>query len=299
MAIGVDISGDALRHSVCDGEQSIDGATRYGICGIPPRIHRERFLWNVPRAARTTTQSRVLQLMEAWRAYSLEDNATFTWPYDNGSEGNRSMPDLVAEALCQNLPQCKGSQCIVTIGNLIQEKRQETLLNALASAGVTDAMLLWRPIALALTFLEEHRARFTPGQRLLIVDADCLPIEATLVELAAHPADGSTVPKRKMPSPSDHLNVDFDIAKIRQSISLQVAHGDAFVAQQLMAGPFSQEFIASTELKPCGDIWCQRDRRPLFSCQDQMPKNWPSLVRDFKSAMDSLKSLFEEHQNQI
>jgi hypothetical protein len=297
MAIGIDISGDALRHSVYDGDQSIDGVTRYGICGIPPRIHRERFLWNVPKAARATLQSRVLKLMEAWRAYSLENNATFTWPYDNGSEGNRSMPDLVAEALCQNLPQCRGAQCIVTIGNLIQEKRQEALLNALAGTGVTDVKLLWRPIALAMSFLEEHRVGFFPGERLLIIDADCLPVEATLVELAAHPSDGSVVPLRKMPSPGNHLDVNFDIAKVRQSISLQVAHGDAFVAQQLMSGAFSHEFIASTELKPCGDIWCQRNGH-YFRIDIDSPK-FVSLVKTqvnngfLKHLIEEIKSKFD------
>ena len=98
MALGIDISGDALRHSIYEGDQHLDGEVRYGISGIPPRIHRERFLWNSPRAVRLTAQGKSLPLMKAWRASSCEDNASFTWKHDSGSEGYRSMPDLVAEA---------------------------------------------------------------------------------------------------------------------------------------------------------------------------------------------------------
>jgi len=290
MALGIDISGDALRHSIYEGDQHLDGEVRYGISGIPPRIHRERFLWNSPRAVRLTGQGKALPLMKAWRAFSCEDNASFTWKHDSGSEGYRSMPDLVAEALCQNLPMAKETQCVVTVGNLFPEKRQETLLNAMAGAGLTDVKLLWRPIALALSFLEDHGGRFSPGQRLLIVDADCHPVEATVFELAAHPADGSTVPLRKMPSSGDHLDVDFDIAKIRQTISQQIACGDALVAQQLMTGPFAHEFIASTELKPCGDIWCQRDRRYF-----RVNINADELVDQVRAHVNngSLKALFD------
>ena len=290
MALGIDISADALRHSVCDGYQLTDGVIRYGVSGLPPRIHRERFLWDNPKAARFTAAGRALPLMEAWKAFACKDNAFYTWDYDGGSEGYSGMAELVAEAISQNLPVVKGVQSVVTVGNLLPENRQEALLNAMVGAGMTNVKLLWRPIALALIFLERHGTRFAPGQRILIVDSDCSPVEATVLELTAHPDDGSTVPLRKVPNSNDHLDVDFDIAKIRQAISKKVADGDELIANQLVSGPFAREFIAATELKPCGDIWCQRDRR-YFRVKINAEK-LADQVRDLVNN-DSLKSLFE------
>jgi hypothetical protein len=155
----------------------------------------------------------------------------------------------------------KGSQCVFAVGNQFPENQQETLLTSMARAGFTDARLLWRPIALAFSFLADYHDRCSAGEQFLIVDAECCPIEATLVELRTHEPSGAIVPLRNAPTKEDRLEMGLDLSQIRHEIALQIAEGDSEIVQQLLTGPFAHDFIASTELKNFESIWCRRNGR--------------------------------------
>jgi hypothetical protein len=259
MYLGIDISGDTLRHfaQVDDSERK---GSYYGICGIPPRFSRERFVWNRPRAIRFSAPLTVLPLADAWRSFITRDNSAFSWTYESGVADQKSMASLVSDAINQNLMAFNANHCVVAVNNNFPESRQESLLVALAHSGITNAKLLWRPIALSLSFLDSYGQQLDAGQKLLVVDAESQPPEATVVELYPH-SEGIVLPLRKTPKTDDSLDVDFDVYTIRRAIASDVTDGDGDVACQLCAGPFAGNFIAATEAKGCGDIWYRRNGR--------------------------------------
>ena len=257
MHIGIDISGDALRHQGLVAGQELFG-TSFGVIGIPPRLAKESFVWNRLRAIRSSKPSKTLALTEAWRDFIDNENSAFTWPYESGDTGQALMVNLVSDGLVQNLPESTSAKTVVAIDNYMPEGLQEALILSLSSSGIVDIELLWRPVALALSFLDESvKGRFKAGDQILVVDIECRTPEATVLELKEH--KGALVPLRKAPKEEDRLGLKYDIYKIRRQIALEFAEKDSNVADQLCAGPFSHEFIAFTENLDHGDIWCRRN----------------------------------------
>ena len=171
-----------------------------------------------------------------------------------------SIAIIIAGALAQNIPESRQASCSIGISNYLSEHHQEALLEALYGSGISDTALLWRPIAISMSYLDSLGNKLSAGQRILIVDAECYPPEVTEIELVENEF-GALLPLRKKPSADGRIKVDSDIFQIRRSIAAEVACGDIEIAEQLCAGQFAKEFIAATEMKPHGDIWCRKNNQ--------------------------------------
>ncbi|MFH0960501.1 MAG: hypothetical protein V1897_17575, partial [Pseudomonadota bacterium] len=257
MHLGVDISGDAIRYQGLVEAQDIQGA-KLAVIGLPPRLARESFVWNRPRAVRSSQPEKVLALGEAWLRFIDQEDSFFTWSYDSGTTGQALMVNMVSEGLVQNLPESTSAKTVIAIDNFLPESRQEFLLSSLASAGIANVELLWRPVALALSFIDGFgNDIFGEGDHLLVVDFESRTPEATVLELKEH--KGALVPLRRAPRDEDNLGVSYDIYTIRRQIASDIAEGDHIIANQLCAGPFAREFIAFTENQPYGEVWCRNN----------------------------------------
>lgn len=259
MPLGVDISGDAIRYQGSAEDRDIR-ETKFAVIGVPPRLARESFVWNRPKATRTSQQEKVLALGEAWLRFIDQEGSFFTWTYDSGATGQVLTVDMVSKGLLQNLPVNTSGKSVIAIDNNLPESRQEFLLSSLARSGFANVELLWRPVALALSFIDGFDNGFLKeGDQLLVVDFESRKPEATVLELKEH--KGGLVPLRKVPRDEDNLDVNYDIYTMRRQIALDIAEGDRVIANQLCAGPFAQDFIAFTENQPHGEVWCRKNGR--------------------------------------
>jgi len=257
MHLGVDIGGDAIRYRGLVKDQDIRG-TKLAVIGVPPRLARESFVWNRPRAVRSSQHEKVLSLGEAWLSFIDQEDSSFTWSYDSGATGQALMVNMVSEGLVQNLSASTSAKTVIAIDNFLPESRQEFLLFSLARAGIANVGLLWRPVALAFSFMDDFgKDVLKEGDHLLVIDFESRTPEATILELKEH--KGALIPLRRAPRDEDNLGVNYDIHTMRRKIALDIAEGDRIIANQLCAGPFAREFIAFTENQPYGDVWCRKN----------------------------------------
>jgi len=256
MHLGVDIGGDAIRYQGLVKGQDIRG-TKLAVIGVPPRLARESFVWNRPRAVRSSQHEKVLALGDAWLSFIDQEDSSFTWSYDSGATGQAMMVNMVSEGLVQNLSASTSAKTVIAIDNFLPESRQEFLLSSLARAGIANVGLLWRPVALAFSFMDDFgNDILKEGDHLLVVDFESRTPEATVLELKEH--KGALIPLRRAPRDEDNLGVNYDIHTMRRQIALDIAEGDRIIANQLCAGPFAREFIAFTENQPYGEVWCRK-----------------------------------------
>ena len=294
MHLGIDISGDAIRYQgIVEGQDIRE--VELAVIGVPPRLAKESFVWNRPRAVRSSHPEKVLALGEAWVNFIDQEDSSFTWSYDAGVIGKALMVDKLSEGLVQNISESTSAKTVIAIDNLLPESRQGYLLSSLAKAGISNVELLWRPVALALSFMSNFaNVILKEGNHLLVVDFESRTPEATVLELKKY--KGALVPLRRAPLDKDNLGVDYDIYSMRRQIALDIADGDSVIANQLCAGPFARDFIAFTENQPHGEVWCRKKGQfskvkleETTSIESIMRFVNPSLVSDFR------RVVFEKH----
>jgi len=257
MHLGIDVSGDAVRYEGLVAGHKTHG-TLFGVVGLAPRLAKETFVWNRRRAIRSSAPAVLLSLAQAWRDFIDQEGSVFTWLYESGASGQALMVNLISDGLVQNLPASASAKTVIAIDNYLPESRQEALISSLSGAGITDIELLWRPVALALSFLDDiSQERFQDGDLLLVVDLECRIPEATVLELREY--KGALIPLRREPKDEGRLGLNRDIYAIRRQIALDIAEGDSNIANQLCAGAFACEFIAFTENHPYGEVWYRRN----------------------------------------
>lgn len=294
MHLGVDISGDAIRYQGLVENQVIRG-TELAVIGVPPRLAKESFVWNRPRAVRSSQPEKVLALGEAWSYFIDQEDSSFIWSYDSGAIGQALMVNMLSDGLVQNLPATTSAKTVIAIDNFLPESRQELLLSSLARAGIANVELLWRPVALALSFIGDFgNDTLEEGDHLLVVDFESRTPEATVLELKEHKA--ALVPLRRAPRDEDNLGVNYDIYTMRRQIALDIAEGDRIIANQLCAGPFAREFIAFTENQPHGEVWCRKNGQ-FIRVSLEKTKSQDSIKRivNHNFLSDVKRLVFEKH----
>lgn len=297
MHIGIDISGDSIRHQGLVAGKEVSG-THFGVIGIPPRLAKESFIWNRRKVVRSSKPSKALALAKAWRDFIDNERSAFTWQYESGDTGQALMVNMISDGLVQNIASCTSAKIIIAIDNHLSESRQETLLLSLAGAGIADVELLWRPIALTLSFLDNvDQERFKEGDQLLVVDFECFKPEATVLELKKY--EDTLVPLRRTPKKDHRLGLNYDIYNIRRKMAADIAGEDSNIANQLCAGPFAHEFIAFTENQPHGDVWCRRNNEHFkINLKDPSTRNIIKRYHNPDSIRDIMRTVYEKHDLQ-
>ena len=297
MHIGIDISGDALRHQGFASGQEVFG-TSFGVIGIPPRLAKESFVWNRRRAIRSSKPSKTLALAEAWRDFIDNENSAFTWQYESGDTGQALMVKMLSDSLVQNIEGCASAKTVIAIDNYLSESCQEALLLSLVDAGIADIALLWRPVALVLSLLDNiGQEYFEEGNQLLVVDLECNKPEATVLELKKY--KDMLVPLRRAPKKDDHLGLNYDIYNIRRGIAADIAEDDSNIANQLCTGPFAHEFIEFTEDHPHGDVWCRRNNEYFkVNLEDSSARNILKRYVNPDSLRNIMQKVYEKHDLQ-
>lgn len=246
-----------MRYQSISPDNEISG-TLFGVSGLPPRLAKESFVWNRPRAIRQSRPIKSLPLADAWRNFIDRKDSFFSWDYDSGAKGQALMVNMLADGLIQILPDSSSAKTVIAIDNHLPESRQESIIQSMAGAGIVDLELLWRPVALAISFLESHgKDRVRAGDQVLVVDIESRTPETTLLKINYH--DGSLIPLRSAPRKDDIVDLGCDIYKIRRQIAFDIAGKDSNVTDQLCNGPFASGFIAFTENLAYEDVWCQKN----------------------------------------
>lgn len=253
MHTAIDVAGDVVRsRTTCSTGN--EAARLFGIAGIPPRIPRESFVWNRPRAARSSRPRVVVSLASIWSALRDAEPGTFQWQYDAGAQGNRTLTDMIGEALVQNVSLMRQAKTVVAVDNLLSEVQQELLLQSLSAAGASDIELLWRPIALVLAYLNaDPKVRFKDGDKLLVVDAESTLPEVTCIQVKEH--GGRLLPLRGTPVPHVGAEYSWGAHALRRRIAHALAGDRSEVAAQLLEGPYTEQFVGFTEGRTSSLLW--------------------------------------------
>ena len=156
MSIGIDLFPYGLAVAGTDIDSNY---VRLGIVGIPPRTN-ESIIWDEPHTLRDSRPGEYISLTNAWSEFMKKtdaddnkDDGSTKINYKNFDGNTESKPssDVIADAVKGNL-QLSGEKVVFTIENNLNEFKQDTLLKVLKYQ-VPGVELLWRPVAIALDFL--------------------------------------------------------------------------------------------------------------------------------------------------
>ena len=136
------------------GREAKGDRTHTGLNWPPEaRVQRGRFLRRVPIPC-------------AWRAFVEAGDRIVRWNVGKGVSFplSRIIATHVADTLKQedNKFSADGDTVVVTIPNHLDEFGQEGLLKELALHNLRDAMLVWRPVAASLSWLDKVGGDFVP-----------------------------------------------------------------------------------------------------------------------------------------
>ncbi len=252
MALGID-SGSILRVAGESGAQSLFGAR-----GVPPcRNHESNFVWRDKRVQRQTEQKDIVSFEEAWANFICAGDA-FVWDLE-GQHLSSPWDVLVADAFQQLIPSAGGKIAIAN-DNSFSEKAQDKLLSICLRAHLLNVDLLWRPVAIALDFLNTNQLiPLKEGSKLLIIDAESTYPEATQLDLRMK--DGVLVPLRRPYREEDKLEVAWCSNPARKALAEELADGNRDVAEALLAGEFCADFSRFRDGEEVGHTWIRRGRR--------------------------------------
>jgi hypothetical protein len=257
MAIGIDLTGDALRFAIGEVQDPKTGFIG-GIQGILPRKN-EAIVWNNPKALRQSINCNRISLGSLWNEFLSDPDSRFHWKTETGTLQEAPVVKGIADAIVQNIPKCRTSKTIIAISNLLSEVAQDRLINAMKTAGIANIELLWRPIAITLSHLSSNQDHYEEGDRIVVIDGESISIEVTEFELRQR--ESVIIPKRKLPSKLERSHKsNTNITSYRIAIGQKIANGDNRLFDQLFTGPFSCEFIAFTEGLPHSEFWYYTER---------------------------------------
>ncbi len=260
MALGID-SGTILRVAGERGAQSLFGAR-----GAPPcRNHESGFVWRDKRVQRQTAQRGIVSFEEAWANFIAAEETSYFWDLE-GQQLSSSWDVLVSGAF-QQLISTEGGKTAIANDNSFFEKAQDRLLSLCSRAHLLNVDLLWRPVAIALDFLNtNHQVPVQEGSRLLIIDAESTHPEATQLELRMR--DGVLVPLRRPYREEDKLEVDWCSNSARKALAGKLADENKDVTEALLAGEFCADFSRFRDGEQVDYTWVKKGiRYEPFSLQ--------------------------------
>lgn len=142
-------------------------------CILLPRLPREplRLQQAGPRHPRGTgnvwppeaslpddiLQSPIVPLGLVWNALSREALANWSWTMPKGETHSASPAELIAAAVAGVVPRVVVGSPVLVIPNDLKMKQQQAIIDA-CSQQELRVKLLWRPIAAALSWCEQHAA---------------------------------------------------------------------------------------------------------------------------------------------
>lgn len=235
MALGID-PGSILRVVGENREKTLFGAQ-----GVPPcRNHESHFIWSDKRVCRQTEQVKSVQFEQAWAEVMKPDDSTFSWSL-SGQEMRKSWDLVVAEALHQLIPHSKG-KIAIAVDNSLNEKKQDALLSLCSRAHLLSIDLLWRPVAIALDFLSKNQqGRLAQGGKVLVVDAESMTPEITLLELRSR--SRTLIPLRApFREEQDPVVSDWRSFDASKDLARLLSNNDSNVEEGLANGIFSADF---------------------------------------------------------
>lgn len=210
MFLGIDLFPYGLACSEIDSDSNYKSDVRLGIIGIPPRKN-ESIIWDEPNAVRDSRQGEYISLTNAWSEFMKKnegdknnDDGSNKIKYLNydGNYERKPSTDLIADAIKGNI-NASYEKVVYTIDNNLNEFKQDTLLKSLKKQ-IPNIELLWRPVAIALDFLNtKGRENLDEQIQLLIVDTDSYIPELTVFNLEVY--NDCLVPVRTLPEATKHL----------------------------------------------------------------------------------------------
>jgi len=273
MLLGIDANGRSLRW--LDPDRGRKG-TRYAVAGVPPLFPDEQFIWNNPSAADPTFIDGLIPLEEAWARLSyLEPRGTprqlpLRWRYRGADADSTLNPaEAIANAIRQNTPiDHAGEMVAVAIPNHLDETGQDDLISALHALGIFNVRLLWRPIALAMSWASRNpdraKALVDSGGSLWVMDFESYGLEITELKWRRHPREANYVcPVRAYPRRSD-----FDPGWASRHWADKIAGsvcGEHGRSSSLLWGPAGGDFQRYLEGEPHGAL--------VFRDKDD-PRRW-------------------------
>ena len=262
MLLGIDANGRSLRW--LDPGRGRKG-TRYAVAGVPPLFPDEQFIWNNPSAADPTFIDGLIPLEEAWARLSyLEPRGTprqlpLRWRYRGADADSTLNPaEAIANAIRQNTPiDHAGEMVAVAIPNHLDETGQDDLISALQALGIFNVRLLWRPIALAMSWASRNpdraKALVDSGGSLWVMDFESYGLEITELKWRRHPREANYIcPVRAYPRRSD-----FDPGWASRHWADKVAGsvcGEHGRSSSLLWGPAGADFQRYLEGEPHGAL---------------------------------------------
>lgn len=273
MLLGIDANGRSLRWF--DPGRGRKG-TRYAVAGVPPLFPDEQFIWNNPSATDPTFIDGLIPLEEAWARLSyLEPRGTpkrdpLRWRYRGAdAEVTLNPAEAIANAIRQNTPIGRAGEMVtVAIPNHLDETGQDDLISALQALGIFNVRLLWRPIALAMSWASRNpdraKALVDSGGSLWVMDFESYGLEITELKWRRHPREANYVcPVRSYPRRSD-----FDPGWASRHWADKVAGsvcGEHGRSSSLLWGPAGADFQRYLEGEPHGAL--------VFRDKDD-PRRW-------------------------
>ena len=273
MLLGIDANGRSLRWLEPDRGRK---GTRYAVAGVPPLFPDEQFIWNNPSAADPTSPDGLIPLEEAWARLSyLEPRETLRriplkWRYRGAdAECTLNPAEAIANAIRQNtLIGHAGEMVAVAIPNHLDETGQDDLISAFRTLGRSNIQLLWRPIALALSWANRNpdraKALVDSGGSLWVMDLESYGLEITELKWRLHPREANyACPVRSYPRRND-----FDSGWASRHWSDKVAGsvcGENGRSSSLLWGPAGADFQRCLEGETHG---------PLVFQDKEDPRRW-------------------------
>ena len=253
MALGIDLA-STLRLAEKSGVYSLFEAR-----GIAPcRNHAPDFIWSNKRVQHQTSYEGVISFEKAWSSYLSGNDTTFTYEVE-GQELNKPWDSVVVESFQKLIKPVLGKTAIA-VDNSFSEAQQDQLLSLSSQGHLSNVDLIWRPVAIALDFLENNpHSGVSEGVKLLIVDAESTNPEATVLELRS--IDGYLVPLRKFFRKDDALKFTLSTTKASRKLALKLTNDDEEIARAIQRGEFLGDFARFRNGDPINDTWIKRNQR--------------------------------------
>jgi len=287
MPIGIEIVTDVIRCYERDENRDITKCVEYGVTGIPPRIN-EPFVWNNPNTFRRSIPGPFVSLTEAWvqandKSKDMHKNINYslakcTWKKPDDLKEERSATDLIAEAISQTFSRSPKIKAVLAVDNSLHEFLQDSLLRSLRYAQFVDIELLWRPICIALYFLNfKGRDNFSPDDRLIIIDLDSYKPELTVLQLKEY--DNNIVPVRNLPSKQKQFETNYSCYLLKREFIQSITNNNDNLIEQLSGGPGAKAFSSFLETRIPRYAWILDE---LIFKKYTFSDNWHEEIRDFK-----------------
>ena len=135
--------------------------------------------------------------------------------------------------------------------------------------------LLWRPVAIALDFLNNKgRENLNDKVQLLIIDTDSYFLELTVLKLEYF--NKYLVPVRTLPEPNQRLFGDYSSFELKLTFIKKISSNDD-EAEKLVNGPFSADIFNFLESNKKSDIFL---RSGLSHYKFNLKDEWIEEIKD-------------------